>query len=350
MKTALKKKIWIDLDNTPHVPFFKPIIEELEKKNYDFTMTARKCFQVCGLADLVGMKYTPIGRHYGKHKIMKIVGTLIRVVQMIPTILREKPDIAVSHGSRTQQIVANFLRIPNIVIFDYEHTTGLMFFHPTCVVVPEIIVNGVRERSKSQVHSYPGIKEDVYVPGFKPDSSILETLGLNQNDIVAVIRPPASEAHYRSPESEKLFAATVESLAAMAEVKMVMLPRNERQEEQIRADWPGLFSNKKIIIPKEVVDGLNLIWHADFVISGGGTMNREAAALGVPVFSIFRGKTGAVDQYLQDQGRLTLLESVEDVLAKIKPIRRNKENDGGFGARPALQKIVSVIEKLAQES
>ena len=350
MSSSLQKKIWIDLDNSPHVPFFKPIIEELLKKNYGFTITARDCFQVCGLADLMGMKYTAIGKHYGKHKIMKIIGTLIRVMQTIPTILREKPDIAVSHGSRTQQIVANLLRIPNIVIFDYEHTSSLVMLQPTYVLVPEIIAGGVKKFSRSQLHSYPGIKEDVYVPAFKPDSRILTSLGLSENDIIGVIRPPATEAHYRNPESDMLFSATIETLAAVENVKMVMLPRNDRQGDQIRREWSKLFSQRKIIFPEEVVDGLNLIWHSDFLISGGGTMNRESAALGVPVYSIFRGKTGAVDRYLADNGRLILLESVEDVRTKIQAVRRSKKNDEKFDDRPALKKIVSVIEKLIKES
>ena len=131
---------------------------------------------------------------------------------------------------------------------------------------------------------------------------------------------------------------------------MVILPRNDKQEELIRAEWGPLFSQKKIIIPDEVVDGLNLIWYSDFVISGGGTMNREAAALGVPVYSIFRGKTGAVDRYLSDNGRLIMLQSVDDVRTKIKPVRRNKESMADFAERQALKKIVSIIEKLAEES
>ena len=351
MSSSSQKKIWIDLDNSPHVPFFKPIMKELRKKNYSLTITARDCFQVCGLADLMGIKYIPIGRHYGKHKVMKIIGSLFRVVQLLPTVLREKPVIAVSHGSRTQQLLANILRIPNIIIFDYEHASALTFSQPTYVIVPEIVTNQVRQsRKKSQVYSYPGIKEDVYVPSFKPDSRILTMLGLNDNDIITVVRPPASEAHYRNPESDKLFDATIETLAVLENVKMVMLPRNDKQEALIKEKWSELCSQKKIIIPEEVVDGLNLIWHSDFVISGGGTMNREAAALGVPVYSIFRGTTGAVDKYLSEQGRLTMLETVEDVKTKIKPIRRDKGGNAHFGERPALKKIVSIIEKLAKEN
>lgn len=350
MRFSTQKKIWIDLDNSPHIPFFKPIMDELVTRGYILIVTARDCFQVCGLADLMGIKYTPIGKHYGKHKAMKIIGSLIRVVQLLPTILRARPTIAVSHGSRTQQIVSYLLRIPNIIIYDYEHATKLLVFHPTDVIVPEIVAKEGVKYTKSRIHSYPGIKEDVYVPGFKPDLHLRKELGLGDNDIVTVIRPPASEAHYRSPESDKLFIAVIETLSAFKNVKMVILPRNEKQEEQTRSEWSELFNQGKIIIPKNVVDGLNLIWNSDFVISGGGTMNREAAALGVPVYSIFRGTTGAVDRYLEEKGCLTMLRSVEDVRSKIKPVQRIKEKHVNFTDKKALKIIVSTIEQLAQNS
>lgn len=340
-------KIWIDLDNSPHVPFFKPIMAELSKRNYSMVVTARDCFQVCGLADLLKIDYKPIGKHYGKHKIFKILGSLLRIVQMAPTIMREKPTLAVSHGSRTQQMLASLLGIPSIIIFDYEHAKALGVFHPTYVVVPEVISDGNIDFRGSQIRKYPGIKEDVYVPDFKPDSGIKEVLKINEEDIVVTIRPPASEAHYRNPDSDKLFIATVESLSMKPNVRMIMLPRNEKQAEYIKSKWPGLIVSKKIMIPLDVVDGLNLIWHSDLVISGGGTMNREAAALGVPVYSIFRGKTGAVDRYLEKEGRLTLLTSVDDVKEKIHAIQRRKDGNSGNGSRKTINYILSVIEEAA---
>lgn len=345
MKNHNSKKIWIDLDNSPHVPFFKPIIEELEKRNYTFTVTARDCFQVCGLADLLNLKYKRIGRHYGKNKVLKVLGTLIRAIQVLPTILREGPTIAVSHGSRTQQILASILRIPNIMIGDYEYAHTLPFLHPTWVLVPDVISDSAIPFHNSQICKYPGIKEDVYVSEFKPDPHMRKTLGLNDDDIVVTIRPPASEAHYHNPESERLFDATIESMATKKDVRIVILPRNEKQEEFVRARWPELCSTGKIIIPRDVINGLNLIWYSDLVVSGGGTMNREAAALGVPVYSIFRGVIGAVDKYLAENGRLILLETVDDVRTKIRLTRRAKGAENDVTDRAALQQIVCTIEK-----
>ena len=101
-----------------------------------------------------------------------------------------------------------------------------------------------------------------------------------------------------------------------------------------------------MVIPKEAVDGLNLLWYSDLVVSGGGTMNREAAALAVPVYSIFRGKTGTVDRQLQSEGRMTLIESLADVRQKIRlePRKRNGGPDGR--PRRALQEIVDHVEDI----
>lgn len=345
MNSQNKKKIWIDLDNSPHVPFFKPIIEELEKRDYVFTITARDCFQVCGLADFLNIRYKRIGRHYGKNKVLKVLGTLLRSLQVLPTVLRERPTIAISHGSRTQQILASFLQIPNIMIGDYEYAHAMPMLHPTWVLFPDVIADSAIPFHNSHIFKYPGIKEDVYVTDFKPDLNIRKKFGLDDDDIVVTIRPPASEAHYHNPESELLFDATIEFLAVQEDVKIIILPRNEKQEEQVRARWPELCTVGKIIIPRNVINGLDLVWSSDLVVSGGGTMNREAAALGVPVYSIFRGTIGAVDRYLAENGRLTLLETVEDVRTKINPIRRTKSDKNKDHNRAALMQIVCVIEK-----
>ena len=343
--TEPKKKIWIDLDNSPHVPFFKPILDDLHKRGYDTLVTARDCFQVCGLADLIHLKYRKIGHHYGKNVLMKVAGLLIRALQLMPMIMKEKPDLAVSHGSRSQVLIATLLNIPTVVIADYEFTQTVT--KPTYVIVPEMIPdNDVKGYSES-FFKYPGIKEDVYVPDFKPDPSIFEELGISESELIVTIRPPATEAHYHNPESELLFEATINFLGKQDNTRLVILPRNEKKQTAwVKNTWPEWCSSRKIIFPEHVVDGLNLIWHSDLVISGGGTMNREAAALGVPVYSIFRGKIGAVDRYLSDNGRLTLLETVEDVQSKILLNKRHRSDQLDHSDRTALGKIVDHIEKI----
>lgn len=342
------KKIWIDLDNSPHVPFFAPIIEELEQLGYSVLITARDCFQVCDLARLFNLNYRRIGRHYGKVKILKLAGLCIRSLQLAPTIIGEQPDIAISHGSRAQLMLAAVLRVPSVVIIDYEFAKGLTLLRPSWVMIPETIPGSAIHCDEARLLKYPGIKEDVYVPRFKPEPAIRSELGLNADGLVVTIRPPANEAHYRSAASDVVFQAVIDFLGSKRNVQMILLPRNERQEAAVRNTWTELVRAGKIIIPGHAVDGLNLIWHSDLVISGGGTMNREAAALGVPVYSIFRGKIGAVDQYLAGSGRLVLIESADEVETKIVLARRRRPGQCESGHGGALRRIVDNIVAIVE--
>jgi uncharacterized protein len=350
-KVHRPKTVWIDLDNSPHVPFFAPIIEELEKAGYSVLVTARDCFQVCDLADLLHVNYRRVGRHYGKHTIWKLTGLGWRAMQLVSTVLRNRPDLAISHGSRSQLVAANLLRIPSVTVADYEFAKIWMLVRPTWVITPEIIPSDRVHCAPDRILKYPGIKEDVYVPRFNPDSSILAELGLKpRSEVIVVIRPPATEAHYHRPETDVLFAAVLEFLGRKPEVKMVLLPRNQNQGSDIRAKWGKLFANGQAMIPDHVTDGLNLIWHSDLVISGGGTMNREAAALGVPVYSIFRGEIGAVDRYLASTGRLILIESPEEVASKLVLAKRRSAQVTDDRQDGALHTIVEHVKTILKRT
>ncbi|OAI47838.1 hypothetical protein AYO43_03985 [Nitrospira sp. SCGC AG-212-E16] len=222
---------------------------------------------------------------------------------------------------------------------------------PALGIAPEIINDPrIAEHFKRGLRVYSGIKEDVYVPSFMPDSSIVQQLNLDERDIVVTIRPPASEAHYHNPDSDKLFARVIEVLGHTLGVRMIILPRNEKtQKDYIHRTWPRWCKEGKIIIPDRVVDGLNLIWHSDLVISGGGTMNREAAALGIPVYSIFRGTLGAVDKYLAERGRLIMIETQEDVESKIRLVKRRKKPEENFGDSVALKQIMTAIGEVIED-
>ena len=342
-KSSNGKTIWIDLDNTPHIPFFNPIIREIEKRGGRILLTARDCAQTCGMADLFSLNYQRIGRHYGKNKILKVAGTIYRSMQLIQAVRKNKIDLAVSHGSRAQALASKILKIPNIVIGDYEHAKLLV--KPSWIMVPELISPSGLSVSIDRIIRYPGIKEDVYVPDFQPDQVLRKSLSVGQDEILVTIRPPAVQAHYHNPESETLFTASVERLGLMDQIRMVILPRYEDQEGEIRKTWPDFMRSGKIIIPKKVLNGLNLLWFSDLVISGGGTMNREAAALGVPVYSIFRGKLGDVDRYLAKEGRLVLLESVEDVQNMLKIEKRVIPEAMPPTSRTTLNAVVEGILK-----
>ncbi len=342
-------KIWIDLDNTPHVPFFKPIIRDLEHRGFVTVLTARDAFQVCELADASGLPYTKVGRHYGKNRFLKVWGLGWRSLQLLPFVMRERPALALSHGSRAQILLCNLLRIPTVMVMDYEHAQTPPLVRPRWEIVPEVLLNeDLHCKARRRIRSYSGIKEDVYAPGFRPDPALSKLLGLETAAIVVTVRPPASEAHYHNPESEAFFTEFMNRVCATPGVLAVLLPRNKNQEAQIRAAHAEWFRDARVIVPRQAVDGLNLLWHSDLVVSGGGTMNREAAALGVPVYSIFRGKIGAVDRQLQNEGRLTLIERVEDVHRKIPLRARRKDLANHVNPSPALAQIVKHIEDIIE--
>jgi len=342
------KKIWIDIDNSPHVPFFKPIMQELQLRGFEIILTARDTYQVCELLKFHNLSCKVIGRHYGKNKVLKVLGNCLRAAQLMPMVTKLRPDLALSHGSRGQILVCAALGIPSIMMHDYEHSTKTGFVEPDWVLTPEVIPSATMSRRGSRTMKYPGLKEDVYIPRFQPDPSIFQTLGLSPDDIVVTLRPPATEAHYHNPEAEELFAAALELFSSNPNVRAVTLPRSANQAAELRQKWPHLISTGRMIIPSSPVDGLNLIWFSDLVISGGGTMNREAAALEVPVYSIFRGKIGAVDRYLAAEGRLMLLESVEDVKTKVQLKRREKPLQMRLSRPEAMDKIVGAILQIAE--
>ncbi|MGA8736015.1 MAG: DUF354 domain-containing protein [Terriglobales bacterium] len=338
----------MDLDNSPHVPFFRPIIDELRKRNYEVLVTARDAYQVRELLEFYGVSAKLIGRHYGKHKVLKGIGTCWRALAVTAGVRKEKIDLAITHGSRACVIACALLGIPDILLFDYEFAAKIPGIKPEWLMAPGVIADRHKGNS-TQIINYPGIKEDVYLSRFRPDYGLKARLGIPPDDLLVMIRPPATEAHYHNPESEQLLAETISRFVSTPRTSILLLPRNKRQEADLRSSWAEAIARQQILIPDHVEDGLNLIWNSDLVISGGGTMNREAAALGVPVYSIFRGKIGAVDAYLAEQGRLVLLETVEDVRTKIAIVRRdshkqrlNRENSPALDT--IVRNIISIVE------
>lgn len=346
VRPSVRRKIWIDLDNSPHVPFFRPIIDELRARGYELFITARDAYQVRELLQYYGVEGKVIGRHYGRHKIFKALGTLWRACALIAMVRKERPDISLCHGSRGCLITSRFLKIPNLTLTDYEFTASVPSMRPTWIMVPSVVPDDHLGRGGPKIMKYPGIKEDVYLARFKPDQDLKKRLGIPPDALAITVRPPATEAHYHNPEAEVLLTAALNRFVADADTRIILLPRNKRQDTELRAAWRDAIAAGKILIPDHVEDGMNLIWNSDLVISGGGTMNREAAAMRVPVYSIFRGKIGAVDRYLADEGRLVLLESVEDVQTKIIPIRRQKSPKAIQKHVPALETIVENIETI----
>lgn len=346
--TAPKPKLWVDMDNTPHVPFFEPIVEELEHRGFSVLLTARDAFQVCDLADKKGISYIKVGRHYGKSRLLKASGLAYRAWQLAPIVRREKPVLGISHGARSQLLLGNALRMPTVLLEDYEHARFPLPMRPTWVMAPTVIPDASLCCKTGRIRKYDGIKEEVYAWKLRPDPSVLRSLGLSEDDVIVTVRPPATEAHYHNPESEGLFKLFMERASREPRVRVILLPRNKKQGELIRQGNPSWFLNGKTVVPNGALDGMNLIWYSDLVVSGGGTMNREAAALGVPVYSIFRGTIGAVDHHLEREQRLRLIATPDDVQGAIALTKRPRRALSDVTSRQTLNQIVGTLEEIAR--
>lgn len=327
------KSIWIDLDNSPHVPLFVPIIEHYRTRGVEVIVTARDHAQTIELLDLAGLKgtYFVVGRHYGKNKIKKLVGTFRRAIDL--SFVKDADIcVAVSHGSRAMALSALGLKIPVISMYDYEFTETNFFrvmsdviIIPDALPTPKVRTLGLRS-SKRRIEKYAGIKEELYVRKFEPTPNFRETLfakhDVSDEKSLAVLRPPATTANYHDERGEVLLAAIIDRLLSSNEVFTLIVPRTREQAAEISetiAKRQGSTASHAIL--DEAINGLDLIYAADLVISGGGTMNREAVLLGVPVYSIFAGRQGALDKQMESEGLITFIRNVDDI-AKIKLERR----------------------------
>jgi predicted glycosyltransferase len=326
-----KKAIWIDLDNSPHVPLFVPIIRHYRKLGVEVVLTARDHAQTIELLKLHGLTgtYRVVGRHYGKSKANKVRGTVHRAVQLFTHVRKHKNiALALSHGSRSMVLAAKGLRIPVVTMYDYEFTETRIFNRfSDKVIVPDRIPDEVLSEiglSASGRRKYPGIKEELYVRSFRPTADFRERFLHEQGvananaKILAVVRPPATTANYHSEKSAVLLDDILNFLTKAEEVFTVIVPRMNDQAADMRNHISQIpDAADRCLILHEAVDGLELAAASDLLISGGGTMNREAALLGVPVYSIFAGRQGALDRQMEAEDLITFIRDARD-LSKIR--------------------------------
>ncbi len=337
--------IWIDLANSPHVPFFRALIPEFERRGHKTVVTAREFAQTVELAKTAGLAPAIIGGHGGAGLAGKAQNLIGRAAQLARWARGRGVQLAVSHNSYAQAAAARALGIRSVTLMDYEHQPAnhLAFRLASRVIVPRAFPDEALRRfgaGAKKVRRYDGTKEDVYLADFAPDPEFVETLsrlGIREHEVLVVVRPPASEALYHRFENE-LFEGLMQRLYARTDVKVILLARTEAQ----RAIYAER-GQANLIVPQHALDGANLIASADMVISAGGTMNREAAALGVPAATIYAGKWAAIDEELVREGRLLRLCTPEDL--ESLPL---KKKDGAT-ARRAIKVRDEVADLILNE-
>ncbi len=306
--------VWVDLTNSPHVLVMRPVIASLRARGHRVEVTARDFAQTLELCRRFQIEHTEVGRHRGSGLVAKGWGLTARSSALVRWARPRRFDLALGHGSNDITVAAALLRIPCATTFDYEWATVQHNFNcrlAQAVVVPDAIPPERLYRcgARGKLHPYAGLKEEYYLADFEPDQAVLSQLELDPGQPIGVIRTPPAVSLYHRFEND-LFAAVLERLRG---AQTVVLPRTpEQRAELTRA---GGF-----IVPEHAIDAQSLIAYADLVVSAGGTMNREAAALGTPVFTVFEGRIGAVDERLLTQGRLRRLQSPSEVrLVKRMP-------------------------------
>ena len=297
-------KVWIDMTASAHVLVFRPLIEIMRGRGDEVQITARDYAQTLQLLELHGLEAEVIGRHGGRSRVQKARQMTHRLGSLRRWAKGRDFDIALAHGSHELTITARRLGIPSSTTFDYEFATlqhQLGCRAATKVVVPDAIPP---ERLKKygavppKLLQYPGLKEEYYLSDFEPDGSLLERFDVDPARILVVLRPPPDVSLYHR-HSNPLFPQTIDHLGRLENVQAFVLPRTEEQREYVRA-----LALPSVILPETAVDAQSLIALADLVVSAGGTMNREAAALGVPVYTTYGGRLGGVDEDLIRDGRL----------------------------------------------
>jgi len=319
-------RIWVDLTNSPHVLVLRPIVAALRAQGHEVQITARDFAQTLGLLARFDIAHTVVGRHRGGRLAAKGLGLLSRSTALARWARGRRFDLALGHGSNDVTVAARLLRIPCATMFDYEwatvqHTVNCRLART--VVVPEAIPAArlARYGARGKIAAFAGLKEEYYLADFEPDPAVLAELGLDPAKPIAVVRTPPAVSLYHRFENDVLGGV----LERLRGEQTVVLPRTPEQRALLGAGF---------VVPERAIDAQSLIAYADLVVSAGGTMNREAVALGTPVWTTFQGRLGAVDEALIADGRLRTLARAQDVVLR----KRAPGSAGGERIRrdPAL--------------
>jgi uncharacterized protein len=334
---------WIDIANAPHATLFRPVVERLREAGDDVLLTSWDRGQTRALAEEFWPGVLTVGSSgFRRPRLAKATAIWDRASALSSVVRTERPDVALGHNSYSQLVAARRLRIPSITMMDYEHQPAnhLAFRLASVVVLPEAIPAEVARRrgaTERKVLRYEGLKEELTLSSFVPAPDFRRSLSLSEEDIVAVVRPAAEGALYHRHRNTLCDLVVAHLLKAGARV--LLSPRGSQQADQFR----GIDRVRVIADP---VSGPDLLYHADLVVGAGGTMTREAALLGTPVWSMFTGRPAAVDAMLVRQGRLRVLATPGDV-ADVSVARRRRQPGDWVAPAAALDRVVDRLRRSA---
>lgn len=305
--------VWVDFESTPQVLFFEPLIRRLIADGYRVRLTAKPQAQTQSMAAARGLQATPIGSGDFRGLAAKVAGNAARSLSLARWALScGVPGLLLS-SSRSAALAACVIGVRSVGFIDYEHAAhGLIALVSRRMWLPDLLRNARLPRLTRRVAAfYDGLKENLYLDTWLGDRCATRTsMSIGNNEFLVVTRPPAESAHYASEASSRVWLFAVSRLAERADAHVLVMPRDQRQTDQLST----LFRRyERVRVMRTTVDGPALVEAADLVIGGGGTMNREAAVLGTPVWSTFSGPRPHVDACLAAEGRLRWVLSEKDV-------------------------------------
>jgi hypothetical protein len=310
-------RIWIDADNPPQAQYLAPLAKEFRKRGCDVLVTARDHAATLAVLEHRGEKPVVLGSMFGRSKREKILGNLGRIRYLSRAAVSHfggRPDALVVGQARGAILTAGLMRVPTFVILDYEGVemasmkwSGAFILHPEIVPARRFEARGF---PASRLIPVPGLKEDITFDGI--DLGAMEPALLPEPHdpklVSVLIRPPSQTSHYASDKTVQLLGSLLDRLARLSEVQLVFSPREASQIDLLSGrEW-----KVAPVVLKETVPLVPLLKAVDWVVTGGGTMVREAAWLGVPGVSVFTGDPPAADEWLERQGALIRVLKPED--------------------------------------
>jgi uncharacterized protein len=335
-------RVWVDCTAAAHPLVLRPIVERLREAGHDVSITAREYGQTVGVLERLGLEHEVVGRHADAGVAAKAAAVATRSSALARWARPRQFNLAIGHGSVDVAVVSAALRLPLAQMQDYEYAgiqRQVAFRVARRVLVPEAIPVAAMRRAGAvpwKLYRYPGLKEDYYLQDFAPDPAVLDQLGLDRERLVVVVRPPpeTSAYHARNP----VYEGVIERLAAEPSVHAVVIPRSGRQRSALE-ERAARNEARTLIVPRRAIDAQSLVAYADLVVSAGGTINREAVALGTPVYTLFSGRLGAVDRGLVDAGRLRVLRDAGQL-----ELRRRTAPVGVRSPRDPAPLVAAVLE------
>lgn len=311
-------KVWFDCTAAAHPLVLRPVIEFFRKRGDEVLVTARENGETVGNLERLGIPHLVVGKHGGAARAGKARALAGRSARLARPVWKFRPDLAIAHGSVDLAVLSRTFFFPSAQMQDYEYA-GLQrriawrvarrVLVPDSIPVDRLVKAGADE---AKLVRFPGLKEDYYLGDFEPDPAVPAALGIDLDRVLVIVRPPPETAAYHA--ENPLYDEVIDRLATAENTNAVIIPRTASQGERARAK-----GSPNLIVPERAVDAQSLIAFADLVVSAGGTMNREAVALGTPVYTTFAGKMGGVDEALIAEGRLKLLESA----GQLELLKRN---------------------------